>query len=277
VEYEIRPGNTVTFLHEVDLTEVENIRKSAKAATGQAPTYTAFIAKAVALALRKFPYANRRLWGPKWLPFFGTRLQKFQAIDMAVACERDVPGAEVATFVDILRDADKLSLSEITTWLQELNKSDVTNNEQWRTFSRLIRWCPSWLSTLLIRLPCFIPSLWVKYRGGAALISSPAKYGVDIVSATWSSPLGISFGLVRERPVVRNGEIAEGRTFWFTLNFDRRVMAGAQAGKFFAHIINVLEHPQSEMAAFLPPPSPQAAPKSGADTPTSSGATLSLS
>ena len=36
-----------------------------------------------------------------------------------------------------------------------------------------------------------------------------------------------------------------------TLNFDRRVMAGAQAGRFFKGIIDVLEHAEVEMAAYL--------------------------
>ena len=71
-EYEIRPGNTVTFLSEVDLTEVERVR--AVATGGRRPSYTAFVVKAVALALREFPYANRRVcrrpaWiGPRRIP-----------------------------------------------------------------------------------------------------------------------------------------------------------------------------------------------------------------
>jgi hypothetical protein len=252
VEYEIRPGNTVTFLHEVDLTEVERIRERVKATGTEAPSYTAFVVKAVALALREFPYANRRIWGWRWIPFLGTRLQQFHTVDVAVACERNVPGAPVATFIDIIRNADTLSLAEITTWLRNLNTCDITNNKQWRSFSTIIRRLPHFLSTLLIRLPCFFPSLWEKYRGGAALISSPAKYGIDIVAATWSSPLGVSFGLVKPRPVVReDGQIVARRTFWFTLNFDRRVMAGAQSARFCKRILDVLEHAESEMAPFI--------------------------
>jgi hypothetical protein len=163
-----------------------------------------------------------------------------------------VPGAEATAFIDVIRDADRLSLTEITAWLRNLNKADVTNNPQWRSFSTLIRRLPHWLSTLLIRLPWFQPRMWVKYRGGAALVSSPAKYGVDVVAATWPWPLGVSFGIVKQRPIVRDGEVVAAPTFWFTLNFDRRVMAGAQSGRFFARIIEILEHTQSRMAAFLP-------------------------
>jgi pyruvate/2-oxoglutarate dehydrogenase complex dihydrolipoamide acyltransferase (E2) component len=52
-EYEFRPGHTVNFLAQVDLTEVERIR--AEAPDERRPSYTAFVAKAVALSLQEFP------------------------------------------------------------------------------------------------------------------------------------------------------------------------------------------------------------------------------
>ena len=250
-EYENRPGNTVLFLSEINLTEVERLRSRA---TGvRKPTYTAFVVKAVALALRDFPYANRRVCRRPWLPFAGRRLQKFHRSDVAIAIEREFPGAESAAFIDIVRDADRLTLATITDALRTLAVADVTTNKQWREFSTIIARLPHWLSMLLIRLPWFSPSLWVKYRGGAVLVSSPAKYGVEAVLGTWSHPLGVSFGLVKPRPVVRGGEIVACPTFALTLNFDRRVMAGAQAARFFNRIIELLEHAETEMAPYWSP------------------------
>lgn len=254
VEYEIRPGNTVSFLAEVDLTEVEAIR--GRAARDDRPSYTAFVAKAVALALKEFPYANRRVCRRAWLPF-ATRLQRFLRCDVAVAVERDFPGGESTAFIDILRDADRMSLAEITEALRALAVADITTNKQWREFSGIISKLPTWLATTLIRLPIFVPGYWVKYRGGAVLISSPAKYGVDAVLGSWSHPLGVSFGLVKPRPVVRDGAIVARTTFSLTMNFDRRVMAGAQAARFFRRLVESLEGAESTMAPFL---SPAAAP-----------------
>lgn len=245
VESEIRGGNTVTFLHEVDLTEIEQIR----AAAGEdRPSYTAFVAKAVAMAMKDFPYANRRIWSVPWLPFFRTRLQRFNRCDVAVACERNVPGIDVATFVDILRDADTKPLSEMTIWLRELSNSTAENNLQWRSYSQIITRLPLWLSTRLIRIPLLLPQLYCKHRGAAVLISSPAKYGVDIVVAAWPWPLGVSFGIVKDRAVVKNGQVVACKTFVLTLNFDRRIMAGAQAAKFCKRFIDVLENAKTEMA-----------------------------
>lgn len=251
VEYEIHPGNTVSFLAEVDLTEVERMR--GRESGGRRPSYTAFVVKAVALALRDFPYANRRVHRRPWFLLGGARLQRFHRRDVAVAVERDFPGAESTAFIDIIRDADQASLAEITEALHALAVCDVTTNKQWREFSGLISGLPCWLSAQLIRLPCFLPGLWVKYRGGAVLISSPAKYGVDVVVGSWSHPLGVSFGLVKPRPVVREGSIVARPTFALTLNFDRRVMAGAQAARFFKRMVEVLEGAEREMAPYISP------------------------
>ncbi|HEV3021015.1 MAG TPA: 2-oxo acid dehydrogenase subunit E2, partial [Pirellulales bacterium] len=59
VEREIRSSVTVTFQHLVDLTQVDAVRSAAAADGRPRPSYTAFVVKAVAGALREFPYANR--------------------------------------------------------------------------------------------------------------------------------------------------------------------------------------------------------------------------
>jgi pyruvate/2-oxoglutarate dehydrogenase complex dihydrolipoamide acyltransferase (E2) component len=251
VEHEIRPGNTVSFVADVDLTEVERVRR--RAAGARKPSYTAFVAKAVALALREFPYANRRVCRRSWLPWAGWRLQAFHRCDLAVSVERDLPGAESAVFMDILHDADQLSLAEMTDQLHALAVCDMTTNKQWREFSTVITRLPGSLAARLLRLPWYVPSLWVKYRGAAVMISSPAKYGVDFIVGSWTHPLGFSFGLVKPRPVVRGEQIVVRPTFALILNFDRRVMAGAQAARFFKRVADLLEGAEAAMAPFWSP------------------------
>jgi hypothetical protein len=238
-QYELRyPGNTVTFLHEVDLTEVEAARARAAQGGGAKPSYTAFVIKAVALAVREFPYANRRATR---FGLFGPRVQRFDRVDAAVLCERELPDAPMVAFVDMIRDADGLSLGELNEKLRALALCDTSNNEQWGSFVKIIRRLPSWLANLVIRLPVLSPRLWARYRGGAFVISSPAKYGVDVVTAMWPWPLGVSFGLVKPRPVVVDGRVVARPTFVLTLNFDRRIMAGAQGARFFKRVVDLLE------------------------------------
>lgn len=249
VEAEIKPAHTVTFVSEVDLTEIEEVRAMAGK---EKPSYTAFVAKAVALALKEFPYANRRVMKRWWLPFFGPRLQKFEKIDVTVAAERDMPGIEYCAFADIIREADTKSLGDLTHWLKDLATCTAETNTQWRTFSSLIKKLPRFLSAMIIRTPLWFPKLWVKYRGGAVLISSPAKYGVDSVLTTWTWPLGISFGFVKKRPIVKDDKLVAAPTFNLTLNFDRRVMAGAQGARFFNRLVSLLTHARTELAEATP-------------------------
>lgn len=243
-----RPGNTVIFLSEVDLTEVEEVRAKAATAGLRKPSYTAFVIKAVAFALREFPYANRRM--TRW-SLFGPRIQKFNRIDAAVLIERELPEAPMVAFVDMIRDADQASLTEITEQLHRLATSDETNNEQWRSFRTIIQRLPRYLAGWVLRLPVLFPSLWVRYRGGAFAVSSPAKYGVDVVTAMWPWPIGISFGLVKLRPMVVDRQVKPRPGFVLTLNFDRRLMAGAQAARFFKRITDLLEHPETISAPEL--------------------------
>jgi len=244
VESEIDFGRTVHFTAEIDLTEIERVRAATVDGDGALrPTYTAFIAKAVAIALAEFPYANRRLFRPLWLPFL-SYFQSFGSADVAVAIERNVEGQAAVAYIEVLRDVQRQTLDEITHKLREFATADVTNSRQWRDFSRLATSFPAPLASLIVRLPSHFPKMWQKYRGGAVLISSPSKYGVDGIVAAWTHPLGLSFGLAQKKALVRDDEVVAAMAFTFAMNFDRRVMAGAQAARFFARICELLRNPR---------------------------------
>lgn len=243
-EREIQSNVSVTFISTVDLTKIMEIRDRAAEVGEAKPSYNAFVIKALASALKTYPYANRRVFRQPWRFLRGPQLQTFDCIDVAVAAERQIPGKESLAFVDIIRDADRKSVVEISKWLRQLAQSDEDNNQQWREFNNLIRRFPWWLASFLARLPVWLPRMWERYRGASALLTSPAKYGVDAVAASWAWPLGVSFGLVAKRPMVKGDELVVRPTFEFVINFDRRVMAGAQAAQFFAACVENLTHPE---------------------------------
>jgi hypothetical protein len=209
------------------------------------------VVKALALALQEHPFANQRV-----IPtLFGLRLQRFSDSDVFVAAEQDSPGREGVAFGDVLRKADQLELQETTDWLRGLHQPD---NAQWKLFSGLIERLPAWLSAFIVCLPRFSPRYWVRYRGAAATVSSPAKYGVDKVLGSWVHPVGVSFGLVKERPVVHEGQIVIRPTCDVTLSFDRRIMAGAPAARFFATILRHLENAETSLSPASDAPSTEA-------------------
>lgn len=244
VQREMRWDHTCSVVAEVDLTNVERVRASAAAAGRPKPSYTAFVVKAVALALREHPCANRRLVKRWWLPFGRPCYQQFRTSDVALGIERKVPDAECVAYTEIVRSADELSLDQITERLRAMANSTLETSEQWRGFHALGTKVPTWLAKRIASLPLYFPSLWRKWRGGAAMISSPGKYGADAVLGTWHCPLGVSFGVVKQRPVVRDGQIVAAPTFVLYLNFDRRLLAGGPAGRFFHSLVRFLENPE---------------------------------
>jgi pyruvate/2-oxoglutarate dehydrogenase complex dihydrolipoamide acyltransferase (E2) component len=241
VESEIRPHRSIIFANEVDMSGVRRIRALDTGAPR--PPYTAFILKALARTIGEFPIANRRVHRSPFRWLTGTRYQRFQTVDVAVAAERDVEEDAPFTFADILRDADEKSLAEITDFLVGLRDASPENNAQWRTFSTIIQRLPTWMASLLIALPVWMPKQWRKYRGGASLISSPTKYGVELLVTTWTWPIGVSYGLVKKRPFVVDDRIEIRPTCFVIINYDRRVMSGAQGARFFARMCELISEP----------------------------------
>lgn len=234
VENEIDLSSTVTMINLIDLTKIEEIRSSS---VGPKPSYTVFVAKALAKSLVDFPEMNKRFYKPYGL--FPRVFQEFKNVDMGIASEVTDPKLAHVAYIGIMKDVQSKSLQEIQQWLLDFRKTEAV--AQWKIFSGIILKLPLFLSKIIIRLPVYFPSLWAKYRGGVAIISSPAKYGVDGLVAAWSAPIGVSFGYVKDRVVSKNGQIVAVPSFNLTVNFDRRIFSGAQAARFIARISEVLE------------------------------------
>ncbi len=237
VRSEMRHGESLSFVSEVDLSSLEKARENFESKGLGKPSYTSFVVKAIALALKDFPVANRR---PFPLPL-GRRLVRFDQIDIAVAIEKEVPNAPMLAHCEVIRNANSLSLEQINALLQKFGTQNFDTSTAWRAFYHGIRWSPSWIFRFVMRIHSSFPFFWTQFRGGACMVSSPAKYGVDEVIGCWTHPLGVSFGQVKWRPVVVDGQIVARKTFALTLSWNRTVMAGAPAAKFFKKITSLLE------------------------------------
>ena len=81
--------------------------------------------------------------------------------------------------------------------------------------------------------------------GGTFTITNLGVYDVDgftpIINPPQVAILGL--GRVAEKPVVRNGQLAVGRTMFLSLTFDHRIVDGAPAADFLQAIKGALEDP----------------------------------
>lgn len=235
---EMTPAHKVTFVREIDAGPMDALRGAVQERHGVKPSYTALVIKAATIALKEYPYANRAIIGP---PLF-RRLIQFSATDITVAIERDVPGNESIVLADTIPDTCHKDLREITLALLAFGQATPENNERWRLFSSLLGRLPVFVSRWLIGLPRFSARMWVRHRGGACFVNSPAKYGIDLIVADMIWPVTVVFGWVKERPMVHDHEVVVRRTMPLSLIFDRRIMAGAPAAKFFNRLAQLLEN-----------------------------------
>lgn len=236
VGYEIRPQFSVRFLTLVDLTKASELRIRRKV------SYTALLAKAVSIALTEAPFANSRLYRSIWPPF-RLKHQFFKEADVTIAAEKQLKGIHQAVFIDTVRSPANRELEEISAEIRALQSATEENNVQWKNYYWIVRRLPAFLARWVILLPHNIPSLWHRYRGAAAFISSPGKYGVDAILTTWTAPLGFSYGFIKERPVVKDGKLAIALTTYLTMDFDRRIMGGAEGARLCRRVIELLENP----------------------------------
>lgn len=239
---EIKVQNTICFISNVNLTGIEKIRSSAEIK----PSYTAFVVKALSKAIVEFPYMNRRTYHWPFLPFL-LREQIFSTSDISVAVERFIENEPGAVYSEVIRNPFRYSLQELTEILSALANSTLETNQQWADYHKMITTYPFLLGPFLAHLPCYFPQLWTKYRGGVAIVSSPAKYGVDQLVGWWTHPVGVSFGYVEKKAVVIDDKIEIVKMFSLSLNWDRRLMGGAQAAQFFNRFIEILENAESEL------------------------------
>lgn len=237
IMFENYGDNKVAMLSEIDMSACIRLRDRLGEETGQRPSYTALVTRAIAQTLTTHPYANRI---PLEYPFF-KRIIQLEDINITVAVERDSPGLEQATYAGTIANADQWTVPELSAELKRIANTEGEHGERWSLFQRIVTRFPAPLARFVLRFPRLWPGLWMQHRGGAIMISSPAKYGVDMLVGNWPWPIGFSFGLVKDRPIAVDGNVVVRPTMMLIMSFDRRLMAGAPAARFFNAVGKMLE------------------------------------
>jgi pyruvate dehydrogenase E2 component (dihydrolipoamide acetyltransferase) len=187
---------------DIDMTEVSRHR-SAEKAKGMAlvPSINDFILHATAQALRDFPLLNAAYTDR------GIDIYSDINLGMAVALEDGL-------VVPVLRNADRLSLGELSIQSRELAEKALTK----RLFPR-------------------------DYEGGTFTVSNLGMLGVDSFVAIINPPQSaiLAVGRVAPRVVSDDGMFAIKSVMTATLSADHRVVDGAIAARFLQEVRKRLE------------------------------------
>lgn len=192
---------------EIDMTEAAALRAQLlpeiERQAGVRLTYTDLIAAAVIAALRDHPRLNATLEDD--------RLLLHPAVHLGIAVALDD-----GLLVPVLRDADRLRLSELAARAKELAER-----------ARSGKITPDELS------------------GGTFTITNLGAYGVESFDPILNPPqvaiLGV--GRITERLVPHGDGVAARQRMSATLVFDHRALDGAPAARFLARIKELLEAP----------------------------------
>jgi pyruvate dehydrogenase E2 component (dihydrolipoamide acetyltransferase) len=193
---------------EIDMSRAVEARARIKAAAAEGeivPSFNDMIVKACALALREHPRANGA--------YRDGRFELYSRVNVGVAV-----AAQDALVVPTVFDADRKGLRQIAT--------------ESRALARKVRdgqVTPPELS------------------GGTFTVSNLGMYGIDNFSAVINTPQAaiLAVGAIKQRPVVRDGEIVPAPMLGVTLACDHRILYGAPAAELLARIRALLEEPLS--------------------------------
>ncbi|RAU83366.1 pyruvate dehydrogenase complex dihydrolipoamide acetyltransferase [Pontibacter arcticus] len=188
---------------EIDMDKAMEARASMNEVSPVKISFNDLVIKAAAAALRQHPAVNSSWLGDK------IRYNKQINIGVAVAVEEGL-------LVPVVRNADIKSLSAIASEVKELGGKAKNKKLQ--------------------------PAEW---EGNTFTISNLGMFGIEEFTAIINSPDAciMAVGAIKQKPVVRNGEIRIGNVMKVTLSCDHRVVDGAVGSAFLQTFKNLLENP----------------------------------
>jgi pyruvate dehydrogenase E2 component (dihydrolipoamide acetyltransferase) len=190
---------------EINMSEAVRLRAALKASDRvQADvTYTHFLIKAVAIALGRHPRLNASFAED------GRELKAEINIGLAVSLDDGL-------IVPVLHGCDQLSLLDIAEHANALVERARTGKPTTEDLS-----------------------------GGTFTISNMGMLPIEHFTAIINPPQGaiLAVGAIKERPVVRDGQIGVAHTMMVTLSCDHRILDGVTGGQFLAELKKLLENP----------------------------------
>lgn len=202
----------VTVFHTVDVTATMDLLASLRADRALSSHRIgplAVVAKAVCLAIPQTPELNSH-WDEK-----SGEIVQHNYVDLGIAA-----ATERGLVVPIVRDAERLTLVELTDAVQKLTET-----------ARAGKSSPAELV------------------GGTFSISNIGVFGVD--AGTPILPPGqsgiLAVGAVRSQPWAYRGEIALRQLMTLSLSFDHRLVDGAEGARFLKDVADLLEEPGRAM------------------------------
>jgi pyruvate/2-oxoglutarate dehydrogenase complex dihydrolipoamide acyltransferase (E2) component len=227
---EARRKHTIHGLFEVDVTRVRSYLRDYKARTGEALSFTGFIATCVARAVDQ----NKRLHAYRnWR----NQLVLFDEVDVNIIVEREASDTRMGTPY-VIRAANTKTFRQVH---QEIRAAQATPA---KAFKRVggYRFIPTFIQRLFWRILLHNPH-WMKRIAGTVSITAVGMFGKG---AGWGLPISgytltVTLGGMAEKPGVFDGYIEIREYLSVTITVDHDIVDGAPAARFIQQLKELIE------------------------------------
>jgi pyruvate dehydrogenase E2 component (dihydrolipoamide acetyltransferase) len=197
-----------TYVDEVDMTELWTLRKQAAEIAKEQGihfTFLPFIIKALCSAIRRHPVVNATLDEEK------SEIIVKHDIHVGIATD-----TERGLMVPVVRNADQKSALEVAAEIQRLTEAARSGSVKRE-----------------------------ELLGSTITITSAGSIGGLFATPIINHPEVAILGVyqIKDKPVIRGGQIVPGKIGYLSLTLDHRVVDGATAAHFVNHLKRILENP----------------------------------
>lgn len=198
----------VTLTTSLDATNLVSLRGQFKATAAEGadvPSFTDFVVKLVALALREHPLLNAR-WADG-----DDRIVTSDVANVGIAVD-----TEAGLLVPVIHDAASLGLRQIAARSRELIGK-----------ARGQRLRPG------------------DFQGGTFTVTNLGAFGVETFTPIINPPecAVLGMGRLETRPVMDGDRVVGQARMGLSLTFDHRIVDGAPAARFLQHLVRLIENP----------------------------------
>jgi len=209
-------------LLEIDVTRARQYIRARKA-EGDNLSFTAFIVKCLADAVKSHPMAHA-------LRDWRGRLVIFDDVDVVTMIETEKNGVALP---HVVRGANRKSFQEISAEIRAI-QARPRRSEQTHGINKLGPYMPGFLRRLFFSILLKNP-FWIQKFTGTTILTSVGMFGKGsawgIAFLPWYS-MGVTVGGIAEKPAWLQGKVEPREYLSVTLTFDHDVVDGAPAARF---------------------------------------------
>lgn len=228
----IGPNSVPTHIfQDMDMTWANELRSQLKS-RGVKITFTVILLKAIAVAQQNYPATRSDL-----LPF--GRMVTYEDIVAGFTIERNQDGDDTVFFGEIEQPAEKalVDIANDLTRYAQADTADLAPLELQNKYSRL----PYFIRKAILSIGSVFPTIRVKCQKATFGLTTLGKYGVKAVLSPCICTSTFGVGVIEDRAVVVNGELAVRPMMTVTLNYNAKVVDQSQASKFLMEVTELMQ------------------------------------